>query len=84
MRPIQIGMLGCVAVLCAGSALAQAPQQGRQGRQRPEGGAAGFDRGAFDPAQMQARMMERMKETLAATDEEWTVIEPRIDRKSVV
>jgi len=30
----------------------------------------------FDPARMQERMLERMKDQLAPTDEEWSVIKP--------
>jgi hypothetical protein len=55
------------ALLCAAVALAQQRGQGARG-----------GRGRFDPEQMRQRMMERMKETLGATDEEWTVIEPRL------
>jgi hypothetical protein len=46
--------------------------QGDQGRGRGSGGTR------FDPAQFQQRMMERMKETLQAGDDEWKVIEPRL------
>ena len=59
--------------LClAGAALAQ-PQQG-QGRQRGQGGG-----GNFDPAQMRAQMMTRIKEQLAATDEEFTALQPKLE-----
>ena len=43
-------------------------QQGQQGQRGMQ----------FDPQQFQQRMMERMKETLAAADDEWKVIEPRL------
>ena len=36
------------------------------------------ERRRFDPAQMMDRMMERHKESLGVTDEEWKVIEPRL------
>jgi hypothetical protein len=63
---------GVVAVaaataLCVGVAMAQ--QRG--------GGMGG---GAFDPAQWRQRIAERMKETLGATDEEWNVIGPRLEK----
>jgi hypothetical protein len=35
-------------------------------------------RGNFDPAQMRTMMMQRMKEQLAATDDEWKAIEPLV------
>ncbi|KPK65569.1 MAG: hypothetical protein AMK73_02595 [Planctomycetes bacterium SM23_32] len=53
---------------CAGLALAQ---QGGQGGGRQWGG---------DPEQMRQRMMERMKETLGADDEEWAIIAPRLEK----
>lgn len=36
-------------------------------------------RGGFDPAAMQERMSQMMKERMGATDEEWTVIRPRLE-----
>jgi len=61
--------------------------QSQQGGDRGRGSGAAQDdpgrgRGSrgtrFDPAQFQQRMMERMKETLQAGDDEWKVIEPRL------
>ena len=41
----------------------------------------GGGRGNFDPEQMRQRMMERYKEMLGVTnDDEWKVIEPRIQK----
>ena len=37
-------------------------------------------RGRFDPEQMRQRMAERLKETLGASDEEWAVIAPRLEK----
>ncbi|MFA7236141.1 MAG: hypothetical protein WC058_04680 [Phycisphaeraceae bacterium] len=34
----------------------------------------------FDPAQMRQRMMERIKTELKATDEEWTVLQPKVEK----
>ena len=66
------GLSGVMAVvvatgLCVGVAMAQ--QRG--------GGMGG---GRFDPAQWRQRMAERMKEMLGATDEEWSVIGPRLEK----
>ena len=64
-------VLGMAVMLgvSAGSALAQEQPQ----RQR------GGDRGNFDPAEMQKRMMDRYREQLEIKgDDEWKVIEPRI------
>jgi hypothetical protein len=62
---VAVAVLGSVSVVMA---QAQAPRGGRQGR------------GQFDPAQMNQWMMQRMKEQLGATDDEWAVIEPRLER----
>lgn len=59
-------------MLLPAMAMAQA-QEG--GRQRGQGG-----QGNFDPAQMRDRMMNAMKEQLGATDEEWTVLRPQIEK----
>lgn len=64
-RQMLMAVVGLTAVLGSQWAMAQGP------------GGAGRLGGNFDPAEMQARMAERMKETLSATDEEWSVIEPR-------
>lgn len=51
-----------------------ADQPGRQGR-GPGGG-----NGRFDPQQMQQRMLERIKELLQPSDQEWLVLKPRIEK----
>lgn len=59
---------GTALLLCLGTA--QAPAQD----QRP-------DRGNFDPEQFRQRMMERSREQLEVkSDDEWKLIEQRIDR----
>ena len=67
------GLSGVMAVvvalgLCVGLAMAQ---------QQRGGGMGG---GRFDPAQWRQRLAERMKEALGATDEEWSVIGPRLEK----
>lgn len=47
---------------------------GRGGRGGPGGG------GNFDPAQMRQRMLERLKEQLGASDDEWKVLSPKIEK----
>jgi hypothetical protein len=54
---------------------AEDTQRGQQGGQR---GQQGGQRGGFDPAAMQDRMLEMYKERLGATDDEWTIIKPRL------
>ena len=62
----------------------QSQQGGGRGRSSGAGqddqGRGRSSRGGmrFDPQQFQQRMMERMKETLQAGDDEWKVIEPRL------
>lgn len=56
-----------------------APAGGHQGP--PGGGGPGGDRGGrgqWNPEQMQQRMMDAMKDRLAATPDEWKVIQPRL------
>ena len=42
--------------------------------QPPQGG-----RGQFDPEQMRQRMLDRIKEALAPTDDEWKALQPKIE-----
>jgi Spy/CpxP family protein refolding chaperone len=57
-----------VVMASVGEARAQEAAGGRRGGRR------------FDPVQMRERMLERMQQNLEATDEEWTVIKPRIEK----
>ncbi len=65
------GVLGATLVFAA---------EDRPGQRGPgQGGRRdGQGRGGFDRAAMQERMMEMMKDRLGTTDEEWTVIKPRL------
>jgi Spy/CpxP family protein refolding chaperone len=62
------------------------PNDGNQGRQRDRGGnnqGGNNDRGGrgnWDPAEFQRRMMERIKEELKAPDDEWGVIQPKLEK----
>jgi len=70
------GVMGVVLAisLCLGVALAQ--QGGRGGAARAAGGFGGMR----DAGQMRQMMNERIKEALGATDEEWQVISPRLEK----
>lgn len=60
---------------------ADAPGQGGQGGRGGQGGQGGpGGRGGFDPAQMRERMMTMIKERLGVGDEEWQVIQPRLEK----
>lgn len=52
----------------------------------PDGGAAGGGagngggrRGGWDPEAMRQRMLDRVKETLGSTDEEWKALQPKVE-----
>jgi len=69
-----------MGVCVAGVTFAQ--QGGARGQRggAPGGGFGGGMRGRMDPAQMQQMMMERMKEYVGSTDEEWQAIRPRLEK----
>ena len=68
---------GVILLIIAGLVWAQGPQGGRQGGR--QGGQPGQrQRGNFDPAEMQQRMADRMREQLGASEEEWKIIGPRL------
>ena len=61
------GLVVVTVLACVGATMAQ------------EGRRAGGGQGRWDPEQMRQMMMDRVKESLGATDEEWTVIGPRYE-----
>jgi hypothetical protein len=76
-------MLACasVAALCLSTGNLFAQDNGGPGG--PGGGGPGGGRGGrgnFDPAQMQQRINERIKERFGSTDEEWKAIEPLVTK----
>ncbi len=50
-------------------------ERGDRGDRGMRGGPGGMQ---FDPAQMQERMLNGIKENLGATDEEWTAMKPKV------
>jgi hypothetical protein len=62
--------LSCLLGLCVAV--------GGQAFAQDAGGGGG--RGNRDPQQQRQRMMDRMKEQMGATDEEWKALEPRIQK----
>ena len=54
-------------------------QGGPGGQQGGQQGGRG-QRGNFDPAAFQQQMMDRMKTDLKATDDEWKVIQPKLEK----
>jgi hypothetical protein len=61
-------------VLAPHSAFAQ-----NAGGQNNGGRQGNRQRGNFDPAQQRERALTRVKEQLGATDDEWKVLQPKID-----
>ncbi|HLP75899.1 MAG TPA: hypothetical protein VK327_03200 [Candidatus Paceibacterota bacterium] len=76
--------IAAIALMCAsaGTVLAQNDGGGQGGGRRNgggPGGPGGF--GNFDPAQMQQRMMDGIKEQMGVTDDaEWKVIQERVQK----
>ncbi len=69
-------MLALIGSTLIGSlALAQ-----EQPRDRGDRGERGERRQRMDPAQMRQAMMDRLKEQLRPTDEEWQVLQPMIEK----
>ncbi len=79
MKMLKLVAAGAAAILALHVAPHTSLAQERPAR--PEGGPGGP--GGFDPEQMRIRMMERYREALEITkDDEWKVIEPRIQKVS--
>ncbi len=71
-------ILMCVAAIglfYVGQAICQEAQEDRGDQQQQNRG-----RNGRDPAQMRQRMMDRMKDTLGATDEEWKALGPKVEK----
>jgi hypothetical protein len=86
--PVLSIMLGAVAVPSFGQATpdnggaAGGGQNGQNGQngggQNGQNGGGRQGRGNWDPAQMQQRMLDRLKTQLGATDDEFAAISPKI------
>ncbi len=86
-----IGITGLVLLLTLSMSMLYAAESEKSARgergERPQarGQRGGDERGGMgmfgrDPDQMQKMMVEGIKRQLASTDEEWTVIEPRLSK----
>lgn len=77
MRTWKVALIALgVTLFMAGSAFAQ----GRGNRGGGQGGAGGPGGGNFDPTAMRQRFMDRFKEQLGVTDDEWKVILPKLEK----
>jgi hypothetical protein len=65
-------------VLTVPSARAMAQEQDRGDRGGDRGGPGG--RGNFDPEQIRQQIAQRMKERIGASDEEWSVLQPKVEK----
>ncbi|MFH1742602.1 MAG: hypothetical protein ABIH23_26660 [bacterium] len=85
-------VVGVAVVLACGTMVAHAQERGggNRGRRAQADVGQGQERGAtqergqrpqggFDPAAMQARMLEGLKEKLGTSDEEWKAIGPLVE-----
>lgn len=73
-----------LGLFVAGTALPAAaqvqPDNNNNNNNNNGGGRRNRGGGNFDPAQMRAQMMDRIKEQLGAKDDEWTAIQPRLEK----
>ena len=73
-RKVMFGSMVCLVSIILASLVLAAPTEEPRGRGGRRGG------GRMSREQMRARMAERMKERLGVKDEEWKVIEPRLQK----
>jgi hypothetical protein len=66
---------GAIAFTCTPYASAQDNSNNEERRREDRGG-----RGNFDPSQWRQQIMDRMKEQLGSSDDEWKVLEPRVTK----
>lgn len=73
---------GAMSLSLAGYASAQDNSGGgnNPGQSQGNNGADRGSRRSFDPAQFRQQMMDRMKENLGSSDDEWKVIQPRLEK----
>jgi hypothetical protein len=72
-------MSGLALAQAAGGGQAGQAQPARPGQPGAQPGGRG-QRGNFDPAQARQRMLDRIKEQLASPDDEWKVLQPKIEK----
>ena len=77
-RIITLCAVAASLALSVGSALAQQDNGGDNGQRRQRGGFGG---GNFDPAQMQQRIMENVRDSLNFTnDTDWNAVQPLVQK----
>ena len=73
---VLLAVAGLLGALWVGQALSA--QEGTP--ERPRGERGGMRGRRFDPERMRERMLDRIKEVLDPTDEEWKVLQPRVGK----
>jgi len=79
-RKMVVGAFVGMLLMVGSFAIAQQDAGGGGGGGGGGRGNRGGGGGNFDPAQMRQQMMDRMKEQLGATDDEWKVLMPKIEK----
>ena len=80
------GLLGSALAIVSLAQPASAQQDQNQGQGQGQdrgdrgGRRGGGGGGGFDPEQFRQRMQERLKTALGASDEEWNVLQPKIEK----
>src|SRR5689334_11551564 len=89
MNRLSVWALSLVMAGTAGAAMAQDQAGGQRqrgqrgqnnGQNNGQNGGQGGQRGNFGPAGMRQRYRNSIKEGLGATDEEWKVLQPKIEK----
>jgi hypothetical protein len=80
-RSWMIALVMCSLLVVPAFVRAQDQNQGQgQGQGNNDRRGRGANGGNFDPAQFRQQMMDRMKEQLGANDDEWKILEPKIEK----
>lgn len=77
---VALTMAGTSALTLAQDGGNPGGDRGQRGGDRQPGQQPGGQRGNWDPVEFQKRMMDRMKEALKAPDDEWAVIQPKLEK----
>jgi len=79
LLPAAALLAGCIAApVLAQDQAGGGNRSDRQNRGNDQGGGQG--RGNFDPAQFRQRFEDNVKEQLGASDDEWKVIQPKLEK----
>jgi hypothetical protein len=80
-RVITLCAMAATLGLSAGSLLAQDNGGGGGGQGGGDNGGGGFRRGNFDPAQMQQRILDNVRDQLNFTnDTDWSAVQPLVQK----